>query len=229
MTRTRMTVATALLATIVTTASHGTDIARPTPYNKAPAYHPAYVAPFTWQGFYMGFNGGYGFGDSTLSAGGLSNTVHPDGGLAGAGFGYNFQAGNIVFGLEGDNDYSWMKDTNGVTAPCPTCSVRNYYIATARGRLGYSWDRWLAYITGGAAFGDISVSTPFGTTQIADKVGWTVGGGIEYALPATHWSTKVEYLYTDFGSMTCDAAHCGIPTDVDLKTNVVRVGVNYRF
>lgn len=228
MSRTAFTAVVAgILAAITTTASQGADLARPRPYTKAPIYQPVY-APFTWQGFYAGFNGGYGFSDSTVSAGGLNSTVHPDGALLGAGFGYNFQAGNLVYGFEGDADYSWMKDTNGIVLPCPGCEVRNHYFATARGRLGYAFDHWLLYGTGGAAFGDITVSLG-GVKQVANNVGWTAGAGVEYAFAATHWSAKVEYLYADLGSMTCDAAHCGIPTDVDLKTNVVRVGLNYHF
>jgi len=115
------------------------------------------------------------------------------------------------------------------TLRCPGGQARNFYLATLRGRLGYAWDHWLAYVTGGAAFGDIQVSTPAGGSQFDERVGWTAGGGVEYAFPGTRWSTKIEYLYTDLGSMTCDAAHCGVPVNADFHANVVRAGLNYHF
>jgi len=230
MTRAAISVVAGFLAAIAASASYGTDLARPRPYVKAPAYQPVYVAPFTWQGFYADFNGGYGWGHSTLSGPtGIASATNPSGALLGAGFGYNFQSGNWVFGLEGDADYSWMTDTSGALTACPGCTVHNYYLATARGRLGYAWDRWLPYITGGAAIGSINVSTPAGGAQGADKVGWTAGGGIEYAFAATRWSTKLEYLYADLGSITCDAAHCGTSLNADFHANIVRVGLNYHF
>ena len=230
MTRKAVVIAIGLVAAAAASPSVGADLAPPPHrYVKAPVYRTVYVAPFTWQGFYGDFNGGYGWGDSTLTAGGASTTVHPDGALIGTGLGYNFQTGNIVFGIEGDLDYSWMKDTNAAVAPCPSCQVRNHYLATLRGRLGYAFNRWLPYITGGAAFGDIAVTSSFNNTQVDNKVGWTLGGGIEYAFPASHWSTKLEYLYADLGSATCDPAYCGVSTTADFKANIVRAGLNYRF
>src|SRR3954451_6050323 len=59
----------ALLAATMATPSFAADIVAPRPIYKGPAY----VAPvFTWSGFYVGINGGYGFGTSTWSGGGLS-------------------------------------------------------------------------------------------------------------------------------------------------------------
>jgi outer membrane immunogenic protein len=87
----------------------------------------------------------------------------------------------------------------------------------------------LPYATGGAAFGDITVNTPAGGSQAQNKVGWTAGAGVEYAFTGSRWSTKLEYLYVNLGSATCDAAHCGVSTSADFKANVVRLGLNYRF
>ena len=85
------------------------------------------------------------------------------------------------------------------------------------------------YITGGVAFGDITVTGPAGNKQVANNVGWTAGAGVEYAFAASRWSTKLEYLYTDLGSATCDPAYCGVSTTADFKANLFRVGLNYRF
>jgi outer membrane immunogenic protein len=179
---------------------------------------------------YVGFNGGYGWANSTLSSAvATSSSVPANGAFAGSTFGYNLQVGNVVYGIEGDIDYSWMRGTNGIAAPCSGCEVRNHYLATVRGRLGYAWDRWLPYVTGGAAIGDIQISTPAGNIQRTEKVGWTLGGGVEYAFSASKWSAKLEYLYANLGNANCDAAHCGTSTDASFRANVVRVGVNYHY
>jgi outer membrane immunogenic protein len=101
-------------------------------------------------------------------------------------------------------------------------------MGTARGRLGYAgWNNLLPYITGGAAFGNIKATAP-GVSVTKTNVGWTAGAGLEYAFLGA-WSAKVEYLYADLGKVTCGATDCGVDTDVKLKANLVRVGLNYRF
>lgn len=216
-----------LFAVLIAGPSNAADMAQPV-YRKAAVYQPYAPPPFSWQGLYLGINGGYGWADSTLTGGGRSNTVHPTGALIGPTAGYNFQFGNVVAGIEGDLDYSWMHDTSGAVPPCRGCEVHNFYLATLRGRLGLAWDRWLPYVTGGAAFGDIQTSTPAGGSQFSNRAGWTVGGGLEYAF-ASPWSAKIEYLYSDLGSMTCDAAHCGTAVAVNFRASTVRVGINYHY
>jgi outer membrane immunogenic protein len=230
MTRTALIVTAGLLAAIAATPSRSADLNPPRPYIEAPAHRPAYVAPFTWQGFYVDYNVGYGFGDSTLTGTttGISTSVGPAGAILGSGLGYNFQSGNVVYGFEVDSDYSWMDDTAGAVAPCANCKARIYYLATLRGRVGYAFDRWLPYVTGGATFAGLHLSAPAVSGQGRNQIGWTAGGGIEYAF-LYRWSAKLEYLYADLGAMTCDAAHCGTSTRADFTTNVVRVGLNYHF
>ncbi len=211
--------------------SQAADLA---PIAPAPAYKapppPAFVEPVTtWQGLYGGINAGYGFGSSTVSsATGADGSVSPAGALGGVQLGYNSRFGSFVFGAEGDIDYSWMKDTN-TSAACTNCEVRNHYVATFRGRAGYAMGNWLPYVTGGGALGDIQISTASGGSQAINKLGWTVGAGVEYDLAASPWSVKLEYLYADLGSATCDASHCGVATNADLKANLVRAGLNYHF
>jgi outer membrane immunogenic protein len=186
---------------------------------------PAYVAPAyaNWSGFYVGLNGGYGFGKSSWSGGGVSTgDFDVKGAVAGGTLGYNFQTGTWVWGIEGDIDWSGMKGSSlGV-------ETKNDWLGTARGRLGYAgWSNWLPYLTGGAAFGDIK-GTAGGASVTKTNVGWTAGAGVEYAFLGA-WSAKVEYLYADLGKATCPAATCGVDTDIKFKTNLVRLGVNYRF
>jgi outer membrane immunogenic protein len=116
----------------------------------------------------------------------------------------------------------------GVCAGGLGCETKNTWFGTARGRVGYAFDRWLPYITAGAAFANVKMTPNVGGTDTDNRVGWTAGLGLEYAFSGG-WSTKIEYLYADLGKASCDAAICGVATDVSFKPNIVRLGVNYRF
>ena len=213
------------LAALTAAPSFAADLPR-----KAPTYYAPAVA-FSWSGFYVGLNGGYGWGTSSWSSTATSGSPKPTGGLAGGTVGYNFQTGVWVFGAEGDFDASWMKgsDSSG-TGLCtaPGCETKNSWFATARGRVGYAFDRWLPYLTGGAAFADVKMSPNNTLTTTKTQVGWTLGGGVEYAFTGP-WSAKVEYLYADLGKPTCGALTCVPDTTVSFKANIVRAGLNYRF
>ncbi|MCF8478472.1 MAG: porin family protein [Pseudolabrys sp.] len=227
MKRLPMTVYIGLLVAAMATPSFAADLPRPS--YKAPIYS---VPGFSWTGFYLGLNGGYGFGKSDWSGTGTTGSTDPKGALAGVTAGYNLQTGSWVWGLEGDFDYSWMKGSDSTgTGNCAAagCETKNTWLATGRGRLGYAgWDRWLPYITGGAAYGNIKMTPAGGASESESRFGWTAGAGVEYAL-MSNWSAKLEYLYADLGDATCSAATCGVDTTVSYKTSIVRLGVNYRF
>ena len=222
-----LTLGAGLLAAAMALPSFAADLPRPV-YKSAPPV--PYIAPFTWSGFYIGLNGGYGWGKADVSnALGNFTTGTQDGWLIGATLGYNLQTGNWVWGLEGDIDYALIKGNTSNTVACGggECSVKDSWFGTARGRIGYAWNRFLPYITGGAAFGGLKVETPIGSNTDS-AIGWTAGAGVEWAFTAA-WSAKLEYLYADLGKSTCDAATCGISTDIEPKINIVRAGINYRF
>jgi outer membrane immunogenic protein len=196
----------ALLAAPV--AASAADLG-PSPSYKAPAYvAPSYA---TWTGFYVGINGGYGFGEADV--GGV--TFDTNGFIVGGTVGYNLQTGVWVWGIEGDFAYSDMKDdVAGVEAKVP-------WFGTVRGRIGYAgWGSLLPYITGGAAIAKMEVDGAAGGSDT--RVGYTIGAGLEYAL-FSNWSVKAEYLYADLGTFDISG------TDVDFKTHIVRAGLNYRF
>ena len=96
-------------------------------------------------------------------------------------------------------------------------------------RLGYAADRFLPYVTGGAAFGNIQASTPGFAGSSTTNLGWTVGAGIEFAL-AGNWTAKAEYLYVDLGNFNCGLG-CGAAAvnHVSFSDNILRGGFNYRF
>jgi len=190
------------------------------------------AASWNWTGFYLGVAGGGGWGRSTQTdtAGTTTGSYNQSGGIFGGTIGYNLQTGSLVLGLEGDFDASWIKGTETASCGTPGCETKNTWFGTARGRIGYAWDRYLPFITGGAAFGDIKMTTPVSTSQTTTNVGWTVGGGVEYAFMGP-WSAKIEYLYADLGKGKCDIGPCGGLTGFEspLKVNLVRLCVNYRF
>jgi outer membrane immunogenic protein len=195
------------------------------PLYKAP---PQVAAPvYNWSGFYIGGNAGGAWATSSwTTAGNISNAT---GGVAGGTAGFNFQTGHAVFGLEGDVDWANVKGTT--TSPgCPAgCTTNEDWLATARGRAGYAFDRVMPYVTGGVAFGDIKASTPGFAGQAQTNTGWTAGGGVEFAL-TNNWTAKAEYLHVDLGNMNC-GFNCGVTANnnVSLREDVVRGGVNFRF
>jgi outer membrane immunogenic protein len=218
----RMLLASAGLLAMAT-AAMAADLPRQMPV-KAPAYVPAY---YNWTGFYLGLNAGGGFGRSRWD-GIPTNSFNTSGALVGGTAGYNWQYGQAVLGLEGDADWSGISGTTNVNCPLG-CKTSNNWLSTIRGRLGYAGDRWMPYVTGGAAFGDIKASIPGFSSIDTTKAGWTVGAGLEFAI-AGPWTAKVEYLYVDLGNANCGIACSGIsPDNVSLKENIVRGGINYRF
>jgi outer membrane immunogenic protein len=195
--------------------------AGPQSYYKAPVFAP----PYSWTGFYVGVNGGGGLGRSNWDSAGGFNT---SGGIAGGTVGYNYQYSHAVFGAEGDIDWSGIKGST-TTLGCPTgCTTSNTWLSTVRGRLGYAFDRFLPYVTGGAAFGNISATAPGLAGNSTTNAGWTVGAGLEFAI-AGNWTAKAEYLYVNLGRFNCSLS-CGAASDnVSFNTNLVRAGINYRF
>jgi outer membrane immunogenic protein len=190
---------------------------------RMPAKAPIYVAPaYNWTGPYIGINGGGGFsGRSDVSGTFPSGSFDTSGGLVGGTLGYNWQSGLLVYGLEGDIDWSNIKGS----APCglTTCETRNRWLSTVRGRLGYNAGRFMPYLTGGLAVGNVRTSIAGIGTGSSTEAGWTLGGGVEAALVG-NWTAKVEYLYVDLGRGGDVAG-----SDSKFRTNIVRAGLNYRF
>ncbi len=186
-------------ATVAGTAS-AADLGRPV--YKAPAY----VSPiYTWAGFYIGINGGGAWGNYDYDFQ-PPNVGHDlSGGLVGGQLGYNWEYGPLVFGLETDLDWAGISGSNACPNPGFSCNAKVDWLGTTRGRLGYSFNGgWLAYVTGGAAYGNVrreSTGPASSLSQDNTHVGWTVGGGLEYGF-ARNWSVRAEYLYVDLGTDT---------------------------
>ncbi len=221
------------------TAADAADLYRkpppPAPYSP-PA---AYVEPNIWQGFYVGLNGGYGWGNGgnaiSYSNGDSSAHAKPEGGFGGGQLGYNFQSGKLVFGLESDfqgGDLS--RSTTGTTTggKAFTSKESTDWFGTARGRLGLALGPALVYGTGGFAYGGVRQQATLGGVALGSsgtQTGWVAGGGIEYKInPA--WSLKGEYQYIDLGTAKLwDTANSLGTNGLDTSFHTGRFGLNYRF
>ncbi len=203
----------ALLAGVATSALAADLPTRKTP----PAPSPVYVPPtFTWTGFYLGVNGGYGFGGG--SGGDFGG---PSGGLVGATGGYNYQIGQFVAGVESDIDWADMTKS-GVNIAGPY-STRIDSLFTARARAGVALDRALLFVTGGYAGADQNVSISGIGSQSSWRSAGVIGGGLEYAF-TNNISAKVEYLYAPFAGKSEP-----VGTKDDLSLSLIRAGLNYKF
>jgi outer membrane immunogenic protein len=229
------------------------------PVYKAP--EPVAAAVYSWTGFYVGGNlgGKWGRFDQRISTGTgavLGFVGDSDASFLGGGqVGYMWQAGALVFGVEGDIDATRLRNTFTAVAPVPapfaagdTLAVKNDWQASARGRLGFAWDRVLIYGTGGGAWGNLKAAGTFpavglipGTIVTRDRTvfGWTVGGGLDYGI-APGWSLGAEYRFTRFennnngtafGLLTTTAAGGTTPLTLAsrLDTHEVTARLNYHF
>lgn len=225
------------LAGFVGAASAADLAARP--YTKAPVMP---VEVYNWTGFYIGANGGYGWGKTTetFTRVGTVTTHDPAGALAGGQIGYNWQAGAWVFGLEADGDWANIRGS----APCPgpsfNCASDTRSLASFRGRIGWASGPVLLYGTGGFGYDNTHYSTltfaaglpAAGATGVfnTDRWGYAAGAGIEYGF-AANWSAKLEYMHYGFDSMTSPAGTLGpfSPVAISLRVDTVKVGINYRW
>jgi outer membrane immunogenic protein len=232
----------ALIALLSSSVLAGTALAADLPV-PAPlpsrSYFPSAV--YNWGGGYLGLNGGYAFGTSDWTFGALSTgNFQTNGFLFGGQLGWNFQYGSVVGGLEGDVDWSGLSgsSSSGLCAPphVPAgfaCTTKSDWLSTARGRVGYAFDRILLFATGGLALANVELAVTNPAASISNvEAGWTVGAGLEYAF-ADLWTAKIEYLFVDFGKITCSGtgmvATCTGAGSVTLTENVIRAGVNFKF
>jgi outer membrane immunogenic protein len=241
-----------LLGTVSAVALGGTAMAADLP-SRQYAPPPPVIPIFTWTGFYVGVNAGYGWsthnndvfvpGIGTVS--GNSNSGFVGGGQVG----YNYQFGAFVAGLEADIQYADLNRNGNSnvfgfnnTALGGGNNGGMDYFGTVRARLGWAIDHALIYATGGFAYGGggnnnntvfingIAVSNGNNSTN----TGWTVGGGVEYAF-TNNFTARVEGLYVNLGSNNNNNAALLVnntlvgATKSNNEFGVVRAGLNYKF
>jgi outer membrane immunogenic protein len=192
----------------------------------------------------------------------LSQPMNQSRFLGGLYGGYNWQINRWVLGLEADGTFLNRNVSNTqelfatfiippVDAGPYTTTARSNWLATIRGRVGYTWDKFMLYGTGGAAFTRTNYSAtsvpsanvlpqlnPVNANFSSSKVGFAVGAGAEW-MATRNWVVRAEYLYYRFdGSSTataitaggCATAGCAITTNIgSLEFQTARVGLSYKF
>lgn len=238
----KTSITVALLFTALSTAALAADLPN---VKGPPIYNPPPPPPtWNWTGFYIGANGGYGWGTTTWSYLPTGGTPVPNlsthGGLAGGTVGFNYEfAPGIVAGVEGDFDWADINGSTSCPNPAFACQSRLRDFGTARGRIGWALDRFLIYGTGGGAFGEVNTRTDnlFGTPvppsgspingSSSFRAGWAAGVGVEYAF-WNNLTAKVEYLHYDLGGADY-AVDNGLFVHAHEFGNVVRAGLNWKF
>ncbi len=232
-----------LLSSSLLFAMAASAVAADLPSEKGPpVYAPPPPPAFSWSGVYIGAQVGYGWNNSsspvdTSFGFALPNESNGGGVVGGLHIGYNYQVSQFVFGLEGDVNGSSQR-ASGVD-PFDYAGVVGYQTrkdidASIRGRIGYAFDRVLIYATGGGAYGNFRTSYfdnlgDFDGTFNHGRIGWTVGGGLEYAID-NNWSVRAEYRYTDYGHITDFAgATTGDLISQHIRDNRVQAGFSYKF
>lgn len=174
------------------------------------------VSAWSWAGGYAGVQGGYGWGDTTLSQGGTSGDVDFDGGRFGGFAGYNWSVGpSVILGVEADIAYDWNEFTSG------TEQLKTTVQGGIRARAGYAVDRALLYAAGGWTATQLSYEDT-GVSIDETLNGWTVGAGVDYAVTDRIFA-RGEYRYNDYGSTQVDGV------DVDFDQHVVQIGLGVTF
>lgn len=233
----KMLLAGTAILTLVSGSAMAADMTpAPAPvYSKAPMLAPA----FSWTGFYIGGDGGYGF---ATSAGTLVTPVPASvpysfnvrGPIAGGFVGGNYQMGLYVFGAEADWQWANLTGNSGSVAGTTIATTVKSY-GSARGRLGFAVDHWLFFATAGWAWG--SWSTAYGPTGIpalftnsaSSHKGWTAGAGFDYAF-TNNLLARVEYRYTDLGTVAAvDPASGSSELGNRVKISDIRAGLAFKF
>jgi outer membrane immunogenic protein len=236
----KIALAAAAASILFTGAASAADLAA-RPYTKAP---PPVVAVYSWTGFYIGADVGYGWGRSTgigTNAAGffpVPYSLDPSGVIGGGFIGANYQINNVVLGIEADWQAADLNESgNFLLGGVPTYTYRTKITdyGSVRGRLGFAFDRWMVFGTAGAAWGSWETSyafiglPPFVTASVSSNVGWTAGAGVEYAF-TNNLLGRIEYRYTDLGTasfvnLATNSAEVGNKVTI----NDVRVGLAYKF
>lgn len=224
----------ALVALAIATPAAAADMAA-----RMPMKAPPMVAPiWNWTGFYVGVNGGYGWGRNNWNlvspVVGNEGSFNFDGATVGGQIGYNWQVGQWVFGLEAQGNWADLTGSRisliGVPATTIGTNVDAFGLFT--GRLGYAFDNVLLYAKGGAAVQSIDFTQSNITGAVATnqtRWGGVVGAGLEYGF-SPNWSVAFEYNHIFRTSR--DVPFATIPASVDrirLDTDLFTGRINYRF
>jgi outer membrane immunogenic protein len=239
--------AASLVSLSMVTAASAADLPRK---SVAPTF--AAVPAFSWTGFYVGLNGGYGFGESRIGvtqnpssalfgADPFSYKSKPAGFIGGVQAGYNYQFNNIVLGVEADLQYSGMRKTGRIQGlPLNPAGIQAIsasetqskmeYFGTLRARLGFvPAEQLMIYATGGVMFASMKNNS---FTQYNNAVfdpafryiGSSGSSGVGYVVGA-----GLEYALTNNWTMKAEYLYydLGKRSYVGVSTPATAFTVNY--
>jgi len=196
-----------------------------------PSYYPNayYPTSVNWTGWYVGGQFGGSFASASWTDPFSSNSLQSSGVLGGGQLGVNWMRDSLLLGAEAD--FTWT----GLESSANAASFSSRWLSLVTGRVGYAFNQFLVYAKGGAAFASARATHPtwvvLADTGTTTQVGWTVGGGVEYAINP-NWSVRLEYDFADFQSRDM-ILHVpqgpALPVGVDFTIQKVVAGVNYRF
>jgi outer membrane immunogenic protein len=234
-----------------------------------------------WTGMYLGGNLGGKWGKFiesvrtdtaslpaaaiTIPAETVSFNSTPASPVGGVQMGYNLQYQSLLLGGEADLNAMRLSEEkiigpgfkSDIYVPGDSIRTRSDWTYSLRARVGYVWENWLLYLTGGLALTDVKVRADF--VQVTDGplvfpeatgsssrilLGGTIGAGTEYAF-AKHWSVGGEYRYTAYQTKSVHLAlnptiafpivggtglvYAPVTARVRMYTNEVLFKVNYNF
>ncbi|WP_181170224.1 MULTISPECIES: outer membrane protein [unclassified Mesorhizobium] len=193
---------------------------------------------YNWSGAYVGGHAGYAWGRTKYNDPLVFDEISflrkdGDGFLGGVQAGYNWQDGAVVYGIEGDVSFGNVKGHRFlVTAYGPANYDETLRVfGTFRGKVGYTFNSILPYVTGGFAVANYKLEGAGGSTTTTN-LGWTIGGGAEIGL-TEKISIKGEYLFADVGKEDFSLANAPdvvpFPGKVSAEIQTLRIGINYRF
>lgn len=191
-----------------------------------------------WSGGYVGVTAGYQIGKvfTRTTTGNFPGVTELRGLLGGINAGYNVQDGSMVYGVEGDVNWSnFSGDRPCAASAAVQCNYSIDLTASLRGRIGFAVDQVLIFgaagLSAGRGFASVSpFAAPMTGESSATLLGLTIGGGVEYAL-SNSISLKAQYDYVNWSDRTSavNSVSIGDPYIAFPTTHAVRAGVNYKF
>ncbi len=230
---------TILLAGVVLFTAVSGEVRAQSPVNNATS----------WDGFFLGgFVGGSRNNNIITDVSGFSNNApgtdisyDGSGWIGGVLVGYNRQFDSLVLGVEADFTFGDLDSRTRLVdnISLDESATTNYdFITTIRARVGFAFDEFHIFATGGLAIADVEnrlIDTDVGVFDPADsftrndtKLGYAVGGGVEWMF-ADEWAVRAEGMFLDFGKQNNRTTGSLAPFSHSNDVALVRFVISHRF
>lgn len=217
----------------------------------AAAVMPAAAQGYNWTGLYFGANAGWANSDMSWVYrdptgalpdrplnGGAGGGLKSDSGIVGGHLGYQQQFGQFVLGIEFAMSGTGAFGNNFGSQPCFNvafnCIGQVKSLTTIGPRVGYAFNNWMLFVTGGYASGVAEtrernavtgVGNAFSTSDRHD--GWYIGGGIEYAL-SKDWIFGLEYQHVSLDKALHLSTINSEARNIDFESDVIRARLTFK-